>query len=196
MTRKNGLLAAASALLLIGFTSSAAAIDLSVGGLDVSVGGGGDGGGVSASVGSGDSSVGVDIGGNDDSLASVDVSAGAGVDQSFGVDVSNQDGQIVTLDNGQNSTNAGINLGLGGILNGLGGGLPVIGDPGTGGLLPGGGGTGGGGVSPTAVAAAFGGLSGAQQQLLVNRCGSVLASPRAYDRDLVSLCQILAQIRR
>jgi hypothetical protein len=179
----------ASAAMLVGLVQGASAYDLSIGGIDLSAGG--SDGGVSASVGTGDSSVGASVGGSGDTIASVSGGAGSGIDQAAGLNITTQDGQPIVLDRNANSTNAGVNLGFGGLL----GGLPVIGGPGTGGPLPGGGG-GGGGISDAGVATVFASLDGNQQQLLLNRCATVLARPFEYESDLVSLCQILARFRR
>jgi hypothetical protein len=182
MTRTFAHYSTLAAALLMCTAIPASAIDLNVGGIGISVGGGA-GDGVGVSVGSGGTSVDASVGGG--SLASLGASTGG---TGVGLAIVDGDGELIEVDQDGNTTNATINLGLGDL---LGGGLP--------GLLPGEGpislpGDPGGPVSSQQIAAAYGALAPGEQQLLRNRCRDVLANPASFDAGMLALCRIIASL--
>jgi hypothetical protein len=51
-----------------------------------------------------------------------------------------------------------------------------------------------GAVTAAGIAGAIGQLSIGEQQKLMKKCTSVLAAPKRYDNDLVSLCKVIASL--
>jgi hypothetical protein len=208
MTMKRCLVHAFALGLLAVTVAPAAALDLDIAGINISVGED-DGGGVSASVSAGGQSVGASVGGG--GVASASVSAGsfgsAGVSSGWGgnlgaasvtsggvnIGVSTSGGQFATFDHTTDSVFAGLNLGVDGLINGVAL-SPSVDDPefrtynGLGiwrgpGAAPG----------PQDVVRLFAGFAPGEQQMLVSRCLLILGSPARYEPSLVDLCLILAQ---
>lgn len=180
MRTSNRILAVTAAVLLLGASFAPAhAIDLNIGGIGISANLGGD------------------------SIASASVSSGPTGGQTVNLAVNDTSGNLVDLNQEGDQTSGNVNLGLDGLgldglgLDGLGldgllgGGLGDILPGDGGGILPGG----GGGLTPTQIASAFGGLGGPEQQLLRNRCRSVLGNPVAFEPSLVELCRIIARMQ-
>jgi hypothetical protein len=199
MRTSNRILAVTAAVLLLGASFAPAhAIDLNIGGIGISLGSSGNGG-TTASVGTstGGTAVSATLGGGSN-LATAGVGTGG---TGLIVGLGTNEGPLLTTSSSDGTTSANVNLGLGGLggtANGL---VNTVTDP-LGNLLDGvdvpglpGGGGGGGGVTPTQLASAFGGLGPAEQQLLRNRCRSVLGSPAAFEPGLVELCRIIARMQ-
>ncbi len=223
MTKTHRTVALVAGLLALAlWPASAGAIDLNVGGIGVSVGtddgklsasvtaeapsAAGDGGGlaldasvsatdgvsVGASAGGADGvAAGVTAAGHDQDIATANVKGGSA---NVSVGVSGQSGQPLTLSSDGGSITAGVNLDLGtGLLGGLLGGKLSLTPP------PDGGGIGGwlgdgSGPGDLDVARVFARFDPRQQQLLVNRCLSILSSPSSFDLGLVDLCLALARL--
>lgn len=183
MTSSRRVLAVTAAALMLGIgLTPALAIELNVLGV-----------GVSANVGG-------------DSIASAGVSSGPSGGQTVNLAVNDTSGDLVDLNQDGNQTSGNVNLGLDGL--GLGDlglgdlGLDDLLGGGLDGLLPGdgtgggaGGGGGGGGLTPTQIASAFGGASGADQNLLRRQCRSVLANPASFEPNVVELCRVIARLQ-
>jgi hypothetical protein len=209
MVNNRLILAGAAAVLLLGTAPPSMALDIGVGGVDVSVGDTG----VSVSSDAGGTSTDVTVGGGGDSIASVSTDTGSGVGQSADVNIGDTNGPLVTAGHTSGSTDTNVNLGgVGGAVGGLGSGsLPfgglfsnLFGGGGAGGAggsgggagaagVGGGGGGGGGGFSSLA---SFAALTPRQQQQTLTRCMDVLTRPAAYEPDLVQLCRLLATSAR
>jgi hypothetical protein len=175
MKTNQRILAIASAALLLGVAFAPAhAIDLNIGGI-----------GVSANLGGG-------------SVASAGVSSEPTGGQVVNLAINDTSGDLVELNQNEDQIDGAVNLGLDGLglgdlgLDGLG--LDDILGGGLDGILPGDDDT-GGGLTPTQLASAFGGLAPADQQLLRNRCRSVLGNPVAFEPSLVELCRIIARMQ-
>ena len=214
MRTSNRILAITAAALLLGVSMAPAnALDLNVGGISLSLGSSGNGG-TTASVGTsaGGIAVSATLGGGSN-LATAGVGTGG---TGLIVGVGTNEGSLLTTSSSNGTTSANVNLGLGGLggtANGL---VNTVTDPvgnlldggGLGGLLPGGGNGGGGnggggnggggnggGLTPTQVASAFGGASGADQDLLRRQCRSVLANPARFEPNVVELCRVIARLQ-
>ena len=176
MFRKARILTIVGATLMLGAAIPAASA------LDVNVGPSG-GGGTSATATQGDTSATVTIGGGSN-VGSANVGSGS---TGVGAAIGNTDGPLVSAQSANGQTDAAINLGaLTDLLNG------VTTPPGGGG--GGGGGAGAGGGGGGGVGSAFAGLAPADQQLLRNRCLSVLGSPTSFDANVVTLCRMIARL--
>ena len=215
MNAKSRILAVVSAALLLGVTlAPASALDLNLGGINVTGGSGGTGGTgthIGATVGS--TSVNITLGGGAN-LASAGVgTGGTGVNAIVG----SGDGPLLTTSNSNGTTTAMVNLGLGGLSGGPltmpstgitdpvgdlldtanipGGGNGGGGNGGGGnGNGNGNGGPGGGGLMPPQLASAFGSLGASDQEMLRNRCRTVLLDPARFDPSLAELCRIIARM--
>ena len=209
MRTSNRILAVTAAALLLGVSMAPAnALDLNVGGISLSLGSSGNGG-TTASVGTsaGGIAVSATLGGGSN-LATAGVGTGG---TGLIAGVGTNEGPLLTTSSSAGTTFANVNLGLGGLggtANGL---VNTVTDPvgnlldggGLGGLLPGdgtggggnGGGGNGGGLTPTQVASAFGGASGADQDLLRRQCRSVLANPARFEPNVVELCRVIARLQ-
>jgi hypothetical protein len=180
----------------------AAALDLSVGNVGVSVGGGG------ASVSTGNTSVGVSTsGGLSGSVTTpgattslgagpggATAGAGAGAAGLNGALTGNK-GSLVSLDRQGGVANAKVNLG--GPLAALFGGVE---DAGLGDLLAGINlddallGPAAGNGPAEQIRQSFDSLSAKDRRLARLTCKQVLASPRSYDRNMTILCKLIARI--
>lgn len=170
------IIAATSAALLLSVSLPAAALDLGVGGVNVSTGNGG------ASVTTGSTSAGVTLGGGS-SVASASVGAG-GTGGSVGIGAGS--GPLVATSTDGQTTSGNVNLGnLLGIISGPGGGG---GGGGIGGPLP-------GVVPPDQIEVAYTSMSSGDQQRLQIRCQSVLLNADGFDRSLVDLCRIIWKLQ-
>ena len=195
---KRGLIACASAVALLGTAFSAHALDLSVGGISVSVGSG-SGGGTSVSVGGGGGTgVSATIGGGSN-IVSTGVGAGG---TGLNVGVGSAGGPLITTNQTGGTTSANVNLGLGdaglgdiqGLLNSLSGTTGDLLDGIDFGDIGGPGGGPGGGVGGAGFGVAFASLSAGEQQFLRLRCRAVLSSPTAFDSNIVALCRMIAKL--
>ena len=194
-------------------TASAFALDVSVGGINASIGGGANGGlNANASVstiGNTQANVNATIGGADN-VAKADANASTGL-------VGGRTDANVAARIGSGGANAGVavgsnslggntavnvSIGLGGSRGGgNGGGGNGGGGPGlaNGGGLGGAGGPtlfgrGDGGTVPTQVIRYYSGLDSNEQVAMKKKCGSILQQPSVYDDGLVSLCRMLRRI--
>lgn len=189
-----------SAALLLGAVAiPAQALDLSVGGISISAGSGGNGG-TQVSVGAAGTGISATVGGGQN-IANVGVGGAS-------VGVGTQTGNLITSNNGATNVNlgglpvvGGLTGTVGGVVNGVTdpvgtilGGVGGPNDPGNG--NGNGNGNGGGGLNPVQVASAFGGMSSADQQLLKVRCKSILMNPATFDASMIKLCRLLAQLGR
>jgi hypothetical protein len=185
-TKKILALTAATAIALA--TAPAWAIDLNVGGIGVSAGGT-SGGGTGVSVGSGGTSTGVTVGGGS-TLASV---SGGSDGTGAGFTIGTTDGDLVATSQDGNTTNATVNLGSG--LGDLGLGNLGLNDP-VNSVLDGNGNPNPNSPAVQQIASAYGALGAGEQQLLKNRCRSVLSSPSGFDPSLVALCRVIQRLGR
>jgi hypothetical protein len=149
--------------------AGASALDVHVGGVSASVGGG-SGHGIGASVGVGDASVGAGIGGGDGARASVGV-GGTGVDAGIG------GGTGVTANVESGSIGAGGTPG-----SGANGGMA---DLRTLNAL---------GANPARLDAELGAMDAAEIMRLKHTCRQVLGNPGLYLKDAVQVCHILAAL--
>lgn len=136
----------------------------------------------------------VSIGGGSGSVASV--SSGPAANTSTTANIGNTSGPLATATSDGSTSNANVNLGaargngqiantINGLLNGVD----------NGGLGAGGVGAGGGlGAGGAQVAAVVSGMSTGDRAALRARCGDIMATPGAFDSQLVSLCRILAKL--
>jgi len=172
-----------AALFLSAALVPALALDLGLGGVDVSAGSSG-GGGTTASATTADSTFSATVGGGTNIA-----NAGTG---NVNAAIGTNPGNLITTDT-SNGASASVNLGraapngnLNNIINGATG-------P-TGNLLgslPGGG---SGTLNADQVASAFGSLSVNERQLLRTRCAQVIASPASFDAATVALCRIIGRL--
>lgn len=171
--KKNMRIIASVAAVLLCSAAPSLALDVGVGSGGVSVSGS-NGGGAGASNGSSGTSATV---------------SGAGTSTTVGT--TNNSGDLVSASNNGGDTSGQINLGGAG-LDGLG--LGGAGD-GTdiGGLLPGT--SGDGNVNADAVGTAYAQLSGGEQAELQKKCKGVLASPKRFSDNLVSLCRVIEMLK-
>jgi len=205
------LVLVASALLVV--TGPAFALDISIGDTTVSVGGG-DGGGVSASVSSGDTSVGASVGGGGGVSASVSSGgAGAGVNVGGGGGsllsttgtaggttlnglVTTNGGSLLTTDTDTSDGTAGATVSLGEALAALFGGeggdlgaLLVGVDPETALLTPG-----PRGSAAEQLRSTFNRFPFARKKAVRLTCRDVFRNPAAYDLNVRTLCKLIARI--
>ena len=182
-------------------TASAFALDVSVGGINASIGGGANGGlNANASVstiGNTQANVNATIGGSGN-VAKADANASTGL-------VGGRTDANVAARIGSGGANAGVAVGS----NSLGGNTAVNVSIGLGGSRGGGNGGGGGmggaggptlfgrgdgGTVPTQVIRYYSGLDSNEQVAMKKKCGSILLQPSVYDDGLVSLCRMLRRI--
>lgn len=211
MVSKANLLTAASVLFLVAAsTPPALALSVGIGGVSASVGGTSTGGvsattgigstaGVSASVGGG-STAGVSasvgdgitatatVGGGDGNVASATIGTG---DTSTSVTVSNNPGNLATVNTDGNTSTADVNLGnLGNVVGNVLGNVDVTtpNDPSTPVDNP---------TTPAAtqVSDTLSSLSTADQDALRIRCKNVMADPAGYTRNVVALCRLIATLK-
>jgi hypothetical protein len=140
----------------------------------------------------------VGLGGGGGNVASV--SSGNTANTNTKGTVSTNPGSLLSATSANGQTNAAVNLGsltngINGVTNG--GGLPGLGTvpPVSVDIGGGGAGAGGGGLNTGAVTAQLSNMGGGQAAALRIRCASIMASPGAFDAQLVALCRIIAHAR-